>query len=306
LQLAAAGDPAGNDMIVLTVPGGAIAHGGTGTNVIYVHNELGGAEACHATPAPAAKRVKIPEQILAPATPQIVAKYQEIDQAGPGQSNGHVCEHSTDAAKKVSTEVKTASGTTTKVGIRNIGNVPTTANVYFYGAGDRTRDRVPTFNFIYPNSAYDPRRALLGVQTERWVNQMGIPARGVPTGFNVIVTKVFDDVDFDVWSLGWSLGGLTPPDYLEAFFHTRHTEPGDDNPQGYSNPDVDALLDKFLETLDLNTARAIVFQLQEILAADAPYAPAFDTIIVDAWRDDKVVFPFTERMGGMPSLVNLR
>jgi hypothetical protein len=200
-----------------------------------------------------------------------------------------------DAAGKMSAALSGATSVTLSVD----------GKVYFYGAGGAA-NRVPTFNFIYPNSAYDPRRALLGVQTERWVNQMGIPARGVPTGFNVIVTKVFDDVDFDVWSLGWSLGGLTPPDYLEAFFHTRHTEPGDDNPQGYSNPDVDALLDKFLETLDLNTARAIVFQLQEILAADAPYAPAFDTIIVDAWRDDKVVFPFTERMGGMPSLVNRR
>jgi ABC-type transport system substrate-binding protein len=107
-----------------------------------------------------------------------------------------------------------------------------------YGAGDKTKDRMPTVNFIYPNSAYDPRRALFGVQTEKWVNQIGIPVRGVPTGFNVIVTKVFDEQDFDVWSLGWSLGGLTPPDYLESFFHTRHTELGDDNPEGYSNPDV--------------------------------------------------------------------
>ncbi len=184
--------------------------------------------------------------------------------------------------------------------------------VYFYGAGDKTKDRMPTANFIYPNSAYDPRRALFGVQTEKWLNQIGIPVRGVPTGFNVIVTKVFDEQDFDVWSLGWSLGGLTPPDYLEAFFHSRHTDIGDDNPQGYSNPDVDALLDEFLKTLDLNRARDLVFKIQEILLVESPYVPLFDTVIVDAWRDDKVVYPFVERtqgivgMGGMPALVKLR
>lgn len=184
--------------------------------------------------------------------------------------------------------------------------------LYFYGAGDRTRDRMPTVNFIYPNSAYDPRRALFGVQTEKWTNQIGIPVRGVPTGFNVIVTKVFDEQDFDVWSLGWSLGGLTPPDYLESFFHTRHTELGDDNPQGYSNPEVDALLDEFLKTLDLNKARDLVFKIQEILLVESPYVPLFDTAIVDAWRDDKVVYPFVERtqgivgLGGMPALVKLR
>jgi ABC-type transport system substrate-binding protein len=184
--------------------------------------------------------------------------------------------------------------------------------LYFYGAGDKTKDRMPTVNFIYPNSAYDPRRALFGVQTEKWLNQIGVPVRGVPTGFNVIVTKVFDEQDFDVWSLGWSLGGLTPPDYLESFFHTRHTELGDDNPQGYSNPEVDALLDEFLKTLDLNKARELVFKIQEILLVESPYVPLFDTAIVDAWRDDKVVYPFVERtqgivgLGGMPALVKLR
>jgi ABC-type transport system substrate-binding protein len=210
-----------------------------------------------------------------------------------------------DAAGKISLALPSDAGVTS-VTLSSAGKL------YFYGAGDKTKDRMPTVNFIYPNSAYDPRRALFGVQTEKWVNQIGIPVRGVPTGFNVIVTKVFDEQDFDVWSLGWSLGGLTPPDYLEAFFHTRHTELGDDNPQGYSNPEVDALLDEFLKTLDLNKARDLVFKIQEILLVESPYVPLFDTAIVDAWRDDKVVYPFVERtqgivgLGGMPALVKLR
>ncbi len=185
--------------------------------------------------------------------------------------------------------------------------------VYFYGAGGAA-NKLATFNFIYPNSAYDPRRALFGVQVEKWANQVGIPVRGVPTGFNVIVTKIFDEQDFDWWSLGWSLGtaALGAPTYLKDFYHTEHTDVGDDNAQGYSNPEVDKLLDAFLAERDLNKARAIVLQLQEILAVDAPYLPWFDTVIVDAWRDDKVVFPLTERtngivgMAGMPSLVRLR
>jgi len=208
-----------------------------------------------------------------------------------------------DAAGKVSLALPAG---TTSVTLSAAGKV------YFYGAGDKTKDRMPTVNFIYPNSAYDPRRALFGVQTEKWLNQIGVPVRGVPTGFNVIVTKVFDEQDFDVWSLGWSLGGLTPPDYLESFFHSRHTDIGDDNPQGYSNPEVDALLDEFLKTLDLNKARELVFKIQEILLVESPYVPLFDTVIVDAWRDDKVVYPFVERtqgivgLGGMPALVKLR
>lgn len=237
-----------------------------------------------------------------PAGAIAVGAKVKLEDASKAELSVGTAKVKSDVAGKISAALSGATSVTLNVD----------GKLYFYGAGDKTKDRMPTANFIYPNSAYDPRRALFGVQTEKWVNQIGIPVRGVPTGFNVIVTKVFDEQDFDVWSLGWSLGGLTPPDYLESFFHTRHTELGDDNPQGYSNPEVDALLDEFLKTLDLNKARDLVFKIQEILLIESPYVPLFDTAIVDAWRDDKVVYPFVERtqgivgMGGMPALVKLR
>lgn len=246
--------------------------------------------------AKAGQAVSVPSGAIA------VGAKVSLDNAAKAELTVGATKVKSDAAGKISAALGGATSVTLNVD----------GKLYFYGAGDRTKDRMPTANFIYPNSAYDPRRALFGVQTEKWVNQIGIPVRGVPTGFNVIVTKVFDEQDFDVWSLGWSLGGLTPPDYLESFFHTRHTELGDDNPQGYSNPEVDALLDEFLKTLDLNKARDLVFKIQEILLVESPYVPLFDTAIVDAWRDDKVVYPFVERtqgivgMGGMPALVKLR
>ena len=183
-----------------------------------------------------------------------------------------------------------------------------TVRVYFYGKGEKMKE----FEFIFPNAAYDNRRYTFGIRTDGWMNQIGIPSRPVPTGFNVIVTRVFDEQDFDVWSLGWSLGSpAPPPDYLEAFFHTRHTEIGDDNPQGYSNPEVDELLDKFLETLDAKEQKKLAFRIQEIIAVESPYVPWFDTTIVDAWRKDRVKFPFTEAVqgivgrGGLPSIVEL-
>nr|BAL57427.1 extracellular solute-binding protein [uncultured Acetothermia bacterium]BAL59809.1 extracellular solute-binding protein [Candidatus Acetothermum autotrophicum] len=246
--------------------------------------------------AKAGQAVSVPSGAIA------VGAKVKLDDAAKAELTVGATKVKSDAAGKISAALGGATSVTLNVD----------GKLYFYGAGDKTKDRMPTANFIYPNSAYDPRRALFGVQTEKWVNQIGIPVRGVPTGFNVIVTKVFDEQDFDVWSLGWSLGGLTPPDYLESFFHTRHTELGDDNPQGYSNPDVDAMLDEFLKTLDLNKARDLVFKIQEILLVESPYVPLFDTAIVDAWRDDKVVYPFVERtqgivgMGGMPALVKLR
>ncbi|MFQ6030754.1 MAG: ABC transporter substrate-binding protein, partial [Dehalococcoidia bacterium] len=103
---------------------------------------------------------------------------------------------------------------------------------------------VPELEIMSPSAGYDPLRSTFAIWIERWLNDVGIPARANLTGFNVIVEKVFEQQDFDIWILGWSLSQY--PDYLEAFFHSRHSDPGGHNAGGYSNPEFDRLADELL------------------------------------------------------------
>ena len=169
---------------------------------------------------------------------------------------------------------------------------------------------VPAMEVLAPSPGYDPLRSTFAIWIERWLNEVGIPLRANLTGFNVIVEKVFDQQDFDMWILGWGLSAF--PDYLEAFFHSKHAALEGFNPGGYSNPDFDWLADQLLAETDLEAARKQVFEMQAFLAEDLPYVVLFDTPIVETYRSERIEFPYTETWGGlqsaagMPSLVNFK
>ena len=162
---------------------------------------------------------------------------------------------------------------------------------------------IPELTMLAPGPGYDPLRSTFAIWIERWLNEVGIPLRADLTGFNLIVEKVFDQQDFDLWVLGWSL--TLYPDYLEAFFHSRNSELEGFNPGGYNNPEFDRLADELLAETDLETARQQVFQMQSFLADDLPYVVLFTTPIVETYRSDRLEFPYTDNLGGLQDAAGL-
>jgi len=157
---------------------------------------------------------------------------------------------------------------------------------------------VPEMELLAPSAGYDPLRSTFAIWIERWLNEVGIPVKANLTGFNIIVDRTRGEkLDFDMFILGWGLSLY--PDYLEAFFHSRHAEPGDFNAGGYSNPEFDKLADELLAESDLNEARKKVFKMQEFLADDLPYVVLFTTPILESYRSDRLKFPYTETLGGL-------
>jgi ABC-type transport system substrate-binding protein len=152
-------------------------------------------------------------------------------------------------------------------------------------------------NMLAPSAGYDPLRSTFAIWIERWLNDVGIPVRANLTGFNIIVETINDPEAFDMFILGWSL--TLYPDYLESFFHSRHTVEGGLNRGGYSNPEFDALADGLLEETNLEEARQKVFRMQEFLADDLPYVVLFTTPILEAYRSDRLEFPYTEVLDGI-------
>lgn len=171
-------------------------------------------------------------------------------------------------------------------------------------------DPMPELEILSPSPGYDPLRSTFAIWIERWLGDFGVPAKARLTDFNVIVEKIKDPEGFDLWILGWRLTNF--PDYLEAFFHSRHAEGDGLNRGGYSNPEFDALADALLVETDLETAREQVFQMQEFLAEDLPYVVLFTTPILETYRSDRLEFPFTSTLsglqgsGGLPGTVTIK
>ncbi len=159
----------------------------------------------------------------------------------------------------------------------------------------------PELELLAPSAGYDPLRATFALYIEQWAREIGIPIKANLTGFNVIVDKVWapDGFNFDMYILGWSLGNPAFPDYLYYFWHSSMDFIDGFNTPGYRNPEFDELADAFLAAQSVEEARPLVFRMQEILARDVPYIILFDSPIVEAYRVDRIEFPYTEVLGGL-------
>jgi peptide/nickel transport system substrate-binding protein len=156
---------------------------------------------------------------------------------------------------------------------------------------------VPPLNMLAPSAGYDPLRSTFAIWIETWMNEVGIPLNADLGGFNVIVPKIFDEQDFDLWMLGWSLDLF--PTSLYDFFSEEQAELGGNNAGGYVNPEFEELGQTLLTCDSFDTCKEIADEIQLVLGTEVPYVVLFDTGIIEAYRSDSVEYPFTETLSGL-------
>jgi peptide/nickel transport system substrate-binding protein len=84
--------------------------------------------------------------------------------------------------------------------------------------------------------------------------------------------------DYDAFSLGW-LGNLDPA----AFYQDQHITGGANNYQGYSNPEVDRLLQAGAVEPDEAARKQIYDQAAQIIVDDVSYLYLYNPDVVQAW-----------------------
>jgi peptide/nickel transport system substrate-binding protein len=91
--------------------------------------------------------------------------------------------------------------------------------------------------------------------------------------------------EFQMYSLRW-VGGNEDPDMFSYAFHSSNIIPRGANRQYYSNPRVDALIEKAQTELDQNVRKQDYAEIQRILANDLPYVYLwyFDNLMVYSKR----------------------
>ncbi|MDA8082573.1 MAG: peptide-binding protein [Nitrospiraceae bacterium] len=86
--------------------------------------------------------------------------------------------------------------------------------------------------------------------------------------WSTFVNEFIDKRRFEAVILGWSIG-LDPDQY--DIWHSSKTKEKEFNFVGYSNPEVDRLLEEGRRTFDIEKRKKAYFRIQEILAEDLPY-----------------------------------
>jgi len=91
--------------------------------------------------------------------------------------------------------------------------------------------------------------------------------------------------EFQMYSLRW-VGGNEDPDMFNYAFHSSNIIPKGANRQYYSNPRVDALIERAQTELDQNARKQDYREIQRILANDLPYVYLwyFDNLMVYSKR----------------------
>ena len=135
-----------------------------------------------------------------------------------------------------------------------------------------TGSRLPRLEILAPGPGYDPLRATYSIWIETWLNQLGFDAEANPTDFNALVAAVDPDanneVDFDMFILGWSLGNPAFPDYHKAFFYGANDSllNGGSNRGGYNSEEFNALSDQFDQAAESEEeAYDLMWQMEEVL-----------------------------------------
>ena len=117
------------------------------------------------------------------------------------------------------------------------------------------------------------------------IEAIGIKVSVEPAEAGAVFNTLLNTWDFDINVLGWRLY-FDPDPYIYESFHSSRIGPGGLNWVGYSNPEVDELLEKQRTAVDPEERRQLLFKVQEILARDLPWIPLAYPDMIYAVRTD--------------------
>jgi ABC-type transport system substrate-binding protein len=122
---------------------------------------------------------------------------------------------------------------------------------------------------------------------EQW-KRVGVALQLRPMEFATFYSDVTHG-SFQIYSLRW-VGGNNDPDLFEAAFSSKKMPPDGYNRGHYRNPQLDALLDQARVEMDQEKRKALLSQIQKIVAVDEPY--------INLWYLDNVCV-HRERLAGI-------
>jgi oligopeptide transport system substrate-binding protein len=109
---------------------------------------------------------------------------------------------------------------------------------------------------------------ILQAVTAMWQQNLGVTIEVEQEDFGLFLTDV-DQGKFDMFSLGWVADYPDPQNFLELNFHTDNSN----NKTGYSNHEVDGLLQQATAEKDTDKRIQLYQQAEQIIVNEEPWIP---------------------------------
>lgn len=111
---------------------------------------------------------------------------------------------------------------------------------------------------------------ILQAITAMWAENLGVDIQIEQEDFGLFLSDL-DAGSFEMYSLGWIADYPDPQNFLDIKFHSDSSN----NESGYSNPEVDGLLDEARTDPDEAHRLELYQQAEEIIVDDAPWVPLY-------------------------------
>ncbi|NJD62783.1 MAG: peptide-binding protein [Deltaproteobacteria bacterium] len=124
------------------------------------------------------------------------------------------------------------------------------------------------FRFTVLTNAGNESRSKTAAILQQHLAAVGIRMEIRTVEWAAFINEFIDKRKFDAVILGWS---ITPDPDQYDIWSSKKTGPKELNFVGYSNPEVDRLLEEGRRTFDIEKRKKAYFRIQEILAEELPY-----------------------------------
>lgn len=169
------------------------------------------------------------------------------------------------------------------------------------GSGLTVDGQTPaTLTILTSGDSFDAERASYAAEVAKAVEILGFEVLPVTTDFDTVIDLTFtpDDsgaLQYDMALLGWSLGNPGLPSFYGDLFGSESPA----NNTGYASVEMDELISRYDNAADLDTARMLIREMEQLQARDLPYLPLYFSHMVEAYRSDAVSFSEQPGLGGI-------
>jgi len=103
---------------------------------------------------------------------------------------------------------------------------------------------------------------------QQYLKDVGIDCQLEMMEFATLVPRIFDERDFDLYLMGWSLSVDPDP---QGIWHSSQAKPGGWNPCGFVSQESDDLMNKACTTFNMDERKKYYAEWQRLIADAAPY-----------------------------------
>ena len=146
--------------------------------------------------------------------------------------------------------------------------------------------RVEPMSILTANASFDPVRPEMGRLITQAAKQIGWDIKLAAEDYNLGITKVFKEKDFDMFIVRWT--GRANRIDPETFIYMQNHRDGNYNKWGYDNPEINALAEAQQEEMDVEKRREIVAEAQQAIFDDTVRSPIVYPAMTNAYREDKL------------------